>query len=132
MLRTTEVAQAQPGREPLRGHRVQSRGKARAIRPSRPIHQRGDACSAHRFGEVKPLAGIRPHIRNLLALLSILDAFAYDAEPDAMSESDDRGDDLICTQCGVELCDKCPVYLERIDRQAVEIPERRIPGPKIV
>src|SRR5678816_2938305 len=96
-----------------------------------------DHCFCFSRGErLRKQKSLRVAATNLLQppqLLPRFDAFGNDVRADASRQSDDAFDDSGAIVClGGETADERAIDLQRVDREAMEIAQGRVPGPKVV
>ena len=67
-----------------------------------------------------------------LELLARAPALGDDLEPQAPRQPDDRLGDRRVARVGLEIGDERDVDLQRVDREVLEVRQRRVPGPEVV
>ena len=92
-----------------------------------PRNQRFGCSWSERLGEQKALSIAATNVSQLSQLTARLDTFSDDVRSNASRQRDDALDDGGLLMFGVEAADKRPIDLERVDREPVELAQRRVP-----
>ena len=102
------------------------RGEPRAVDPG------GDVGARPGPGEQIALRGVATKRRQLPELAVGLDALGDHGEAEGVAEADDGGDDRRVLRVRAQPVDERTVHLDCFDREALQVPERRVAGPEVV
>ena len=98
-----------------------------------PLRQpRRQQLRPHRPAEVVALHLVAPLLPQQLHVRLGLDAFRGDREPERVPERDDRGRDRRVVGIGGDLANEGAVDLQRVQREVLEVAERRVAGAEVV
>src|ERR1051326_2739023 len=103
-----------------------------ALRREQARQQRPELLRGDRLREEEALHHVAPVAAKEHGLFFHLDAFRDDFEAEGVGHGDDGGDDGGAVRVGVDVADEGLVDLERVDREALEVGERRVAGAEVV
>ncbi len=78
------------------------------------------------------LRDIAPQVDEPIELLLRLDALGDGHQAQAVGQSDDGAHDRVGVGAGPEAGDEAPIDLDAVDREALEVGQRRVPRPEVV
>ena len=97
-----------------------------------PAGERGHLVGWDRPSQKEPLALVASERRKLPELAVRLDALADDRHPKGVGHGDDGINDLTAPVVAGYLLDEAAVDLQDVHVQALQVGERRVPGPEVV
>src|SRR3954470_5446223 len=114
-----------------RSRLAQDLGQAAVAHGAAGEHRR-EALLLERLRKMEALAGAHTHADERPCLLGVLDPLGDDVQVQALSELHDAADEVHARGGGPRVLDERPVDLEHVDREALEVAERRVAGAEVV
>src|SRR5437762_2437658 len=107
--------------------------RAREAVLSRSGQPRRDLRAFHRTRDVEALHDVAPELDEAVPLALRLDALGHDLESEAVAQVDGRlHDGRARSVDGANVLDEGPVDLHLLERQLVEVRERRVAGAEVI